>query len=121
MIRQRIFIAAVLCGYAAWVLFFLIRGKVPRSIFKSATGLPCPTTGGWRSLLALCRGDWETSLLYNPFTVIFLLLLAASCFFVVRCLLRREPVLLPPWLAFCWFGSLALAWLAKFLIGPAYW
>ena len=111
----------MLCGYIAWDLFFLVQGKVPRSIFKSLTGLPCPTSGGWRSFRALLRGDLAGSFLYNPFTAVFLLLMLASGVCIVRCLLRKKPILLPPWLAAGWFVSLALAWVAKFLIGPAYW
>ena len=111
----------MLCGYIAWDLYFLVQGKVPRSIFKTLTGLPCPTSGGWRSFRALLRGDWASSLLYNPFTVVFCLLLLGSLVCIVRCLARKKPVLLPPWLACGWFLSLALAWCAKFLLGPAYW
>lgn len=74
-----------------------------------------------RSLKALLRGDLVTSFLYNPFTEIFFLLLFLSAVAVVRCLVHRKPVMLPAWLASVWFVSLALAWVAKFLIGQKYW
>ena len=121
MIRQRIFITAAICGYAIWNLCFLIEGKVPCSVFKAVTGLPCPTSGGWRSFCALLRGDWKTSLLFNPFTLVFCLLMLASCFWGVCCLLLKKKVLLPDWMASGWLLALALAWGAKFLLGPVYW
>lgn len=121
MIRQRIFIAAVICGYLAWNLSFLVQGKVPSSIFKSLTGLPCPTSGGWRSFCALLQGDFRESFLYNPFTGVFLLLLLISVIFILQRLLCKKAVLLPSWLAIVWCVSLVLAWGAKFLLGPAYW
>lgn len=121
MSRQRIFIDAALGGYIAWDLFFLVQGKVPRSVFKVVTGLPCPTSGGWRSLQALVRGNWGESWRFNPFTTVFLALLLASGICIVRCIRRRSVVLLPPWLSTGWFAALALAWGAKFLLGPVYW
>ena len=121
MIRQRIFLAALICGYIAWDLSFLIRGKIPCSIFKSLTGLPCPTSGCWRSLRALSRGEFEKFFLYNPFTAVFLLLLLASAVCIVYCLLRKKPILLTPWLGAAWIVSLALAWITKFLLSPVYW
>lgn len=121
LIRQRTFIAAVLCGYVVWDLYFLIRGEIPPSIFKSVTGLPCPSSGCWRSLRALMRGDWYTSLLYNPFTVVFCLLLLASVVCIARCLALKKSILLPHWLFVAWIVSLVLAWCAKFLLGSEYW
>ena len=43
-------------GYAIWNLFWLAQAKVPPSIFTATTGLPCATTGGTRSVLALLAG-----------------------------------------------------------------
>ena len=85
------------------------------------TGLPCPTTGGVRSLLAMLRGQWHEAFLYNPFTPVFLLLLLGSLYRVFRCLRQGKSVLLPPWLGWAWLIALALAWIAKFVIGPQYW
>ena len=60
-------------------------------------------------------------MLYNPFTVVFCLLMLLSAAWAVRCLVRRKQILLPSWLCLGWFGTLGLAWCAKFLIGPKYW
>lgn len=107
--------------YLLWNGWWIAKWKIPPSIFKSLTGLPCPTTGGTRSMLALCRGDWLQSLLWNPLTLVYLLLLAYSLGSLCRQLLHRERLALRPSVAWMWCASLAVGWVAKFAIGPRYW
>jgi hypothetical protein len=107
--------------YCTWWGVHLATGRLAPSIWSSLTGLPCPTTGFTRSLLALMAGDFRESLLLNPLTTVFLLLLALS----LACLAwkwkeRRRLVLSPP-LAALWAVTLVAAWAFKFLLGPKYW
>lgn len=39
-------------------------------LFHRLTGLSCPTCGTTRGLLALARGDWRASFLWNPMTMV---------------------------------------------------
>jgi hypothetical protein len=38
-------------------------------LFHRLTGHPCPTCGTTRGLLAMARGDWKRSFLWNPLTM----------------------------------------------------
>jgi hypothetical protein len=108
-------------GYLAWNAFHLARGRVPPSIFFSVTGLPAPSTGATRALLALSEGRFVDSLLWNPLLGAYLALFAASAWYLVSNYLRLRRLLLPGWLAAAWFGSLLLGWILKFILGPRYW
>ena len=112
---------AAFAGYVLWNLFWLARGAIPPSILLYCTGLPCPTTGVCRSLLALRHGHYRLALLLNPLTMPYLALLAASALILLRQFVRRQRLLLPGFLAWCWTASLSLGWAAKFLLGRAYW
>ncbi len=119
--KQNVFIAILLSGYGVWNLFFLFQGKIPPSIFKSITGLPCPTTGGVRSVLAYKNGLFLEGFLYNPFSLIYIFLLLYSIIWIIYCLYRKKRVLLPNWLCNTWLITLGLGWVIKFIIGPQYW
>jgi hypothetical protein len=44
--------------------------QLPRCAFKTITGLPCPTCGVTRTVIALSRGDVERGLFMNPLAAI---------------------------------------------------
>jgi hypothetical protein len=60
---------ALFVVYIAWNVFWLSHAKVPPSLFQTLTGLPCPTTGGTRSLRQMCQRNWRESLRYNSMTL----------------------------------------------------
>jgi hypothetical protein len=65
---------AVLAG-AAWSVAALAAGAVGGSspcLLRHATGLPCPTCGGTRSVLAAAHGDVPASLAANPLVLVLL-------------------------------------------------
>lgn len=97
-------------GYVAWNIHWLASARIPPSILTELTGIPCPTTGGTRSLLALLEGDWSSSLSYNAMTVPLILLLGMTMIQVSR---RR---VVDPWLGKAWLGVLGLAWVLKLLV-----
>jgi hypothetical protein len=107
--------------YVGWNLAWLLRGRIPDSLLHSFTGWPCPTTGGIRSLRAFFAGHLTDSLLYNPLTGVYLLLLVLTGCALWRQLSRRHSWSLPPALAWGWCAALMTGWLLKFVLGPAYW
>lgn len=70
MTRNKLYLllsCACILGYL-W-LFFSSRfpGKeVPVCLFKWMYGIPCPSCGSTRGMLALYRGEWEEAFRWNP-------------------------------------------------------
>ena len=60
--------------------------QLPRCSFKTITGLPCPTCGITRTVIALSRGDLERGFFMNP-------LAAAACAAALLYLLYAAAVL----------------------------
>jgi hypothetical protein len=112
---------ASFAAYMAWNIVWLVSGKLPSSMLLAILGIPCPTTGLTRSLASLLHGDFRASLLWNPFTIPFLILLALSLHALSLAALRKKELLLPKWMAAAWYAVLVMAWLSKFLLGRAYW
>jgi hypothetical protein len=44
--------------------------QLPRCAFKTITGLPCPTCGVTRTIIALSRGDVDRAVFLNPLATI---------------------------------------------------
>lgn len=57
-------------------------------LFKSATGLPCPSCGTTRSLLLLLQGDLQGALFVNPLGIAAAIALAAVPVWILIDLLR---------------------------------
>ena len=108
-------------AYLVWNVVWLTSGKTPPSILRSLIGLPCPTTGCTRSLVALVHGDLRAALLWNPFTVPILILLSLSLATLLFAALRKRALVLPKLFGFAWLTVLLLAWISKFVLGRAYW
>jgi hypothetical protein len=112
---------AVFIVYCLWSAYWLVQGRLPPALFLGLTGWPAPTTGLTRSLLALGRGNWRTSLGYNAMTVPLVVLLFASLGWpAVQCA-RRQRVALPQWMVWAWLAVLAIAWALKLAGPPGYW
>jgi hypothetical protein len=107
--------------YLAWNAAWIARGRIPPSILKAMTGIPCPTTGGYRSFVALCRGEFVQSFLYNPMMLVYLLLSCYSLAVLCRQRIHRERLVLRPFIAWMWCASLLIGWAAKFALGRQYW
>lgn len=107
--------------YLGWNFFWLAQRRLPPSLFRAATGWPCPTTGGTRSLAALLDGDWSLSLRLNAMTVPILALLVLSLGWLAAQAVRRRRLRLPQALFWAWLSVLALAWVLKLAGGSQYW
>jgi Protein of unknown function (DUF2752) len=99
-------------------LLHLLQGHLAPSLLTTWTGLPCPTTGGTRSLLAYADGQWLEGFYWNPFSLPLLALALLSLGYLLR---LRTPHHLPPWLGSSWLVTLTLAWLTKFILGSQWW
>lgn len=108
-------------AYVAWNAAWMAVGRIPPSALRAILGIPCPTTGCTRSIVALVHGNLHASLAWNPFTTPILILLAVSLQALFVAGLRKKELILPRWMGNAWLGVLLAAWAAKFLLGPAYW
>jgi len=107
--------------YGSWNVFWLTRAEVPPGMLQYFTGLPCPTTGGTRSLLAILEGDVAESLRWNPLTLAYLALTLASIACLVGRCRRGHGLLLPRALGHVWIVTLGIGWIVKLAMGPASW
>lgn len=107
--------------YLVWNAAWIAGRQIPPSIMKSILGLPCPTTGGYRSFIAFCDGNFAQSFLFNPMMLAYLLLFGYSISVLLRQIFKRERLVLSPFIAWLWFLSLGIGWAAKFALGKKYW
>ena len=107
--------------YLAWNAVWIAHGRIPPSILRAVGGVPCPTTGGYRSFIALCRGEFVQSFLYNPLMPVYLLLFGYSMAVLLRQWFHRERLVLSPSIVWMWYASLLIGWAAKFALGRQYW
>jgi hypothetical protein len=117
----RSFALGAFAFYLVWNVAWIASGRIPPSILREIAGIPCPTTGGYRSFVALCHGELVQSFLYNPLTLVYILLFSYSMAVVVRQLIDRKRLVLRPFVAWAWGASLLVGWAAKFVLGRQYW
>lgn len=115
---ERMVAVVALAGYSGWNVYWLARGQVPPSLWVAATGTPCPTTGGCRSLMALARADLVGSLYWNPMTVPLVAMLAGTAVFVIHDLARARTPAFSDRYALGWILILGIAWAFKLAL---YW
>jgi hypothetical protein len=70
--------------YVGWNLYFLGSGRIPPSILYHFTGVPSPTTGCVRALVALFEFRLLDSARLNPFLLVFLAMLLLTPRHVLR-------------------------------------
>lgn len=86
---------------------------LPPCLFHAATGVPCPTCGGTRALLALGRLDALGALAFNPLVALAALafLLGGLAALVLALRGKGVPDVPPrPWLRAAAAAALALNW-----------
>lgn len=107
--------------YLAWNAVWIAHGRIPPSILRAIGGIPCPTTGGYRSFIALCRGEFVQSFFYNPLMLVYVLLFCYSMAALFQQWIHRKRLVLSPLIAWMWCASLLIGWAAKFALGRQYW
>ena len=122
-VRSRIKTIALIAfgGYVLWNATWLLRGCTPPSILTFCTGLPCPTTGMTRSVLALSRGDMQSFFLFNPLTSVYVALTGISAVMLLRRFLQTREAILPASVGWAWLLVLVTGWITKFALGSKYW
>src|ERR1700761_6262851 len=80
--------------YVFWNVVWITSGRVPPSMLQAFTGIPCPTTGCTRSVLASFQGHWSEAFLWNPFTLVYGLLFAWSAAVLAAQLLKHRRLAL---------------------------
>jgi len=100
MVRNKLYAilaAACAAGYT-WLLLTYYRNISNESdfgvcLFKQVTGIPCPSCGSTRSVLALLRGDFAGALFWNPFGILIILILIISpVWMIYDIVLRKESL-----------------------------
>ncbi|MEY3577428.1 MAG: hypothetical protein RL394_1011 [Bacteroidota bacterium] len=62
----------------------------PVCVFKKATGIPCPSCGATRSMIALINGDFLKAVLWNPIGLLLLGGLAIFPFWLLHDLALKK-------------------------------
>ena len=106
---------SLLAVYISWNVYWLASGAVPPSMLTGLTGLPSPTTGGTRSVMALLDGDLARSLYFNPMTLPLIGLMAVT---VGQIAVKRRG---DDWLVTAWVVLLSVAWVIKLLSPSVTW
>ena len=100
MVRNKLYAilaAACAAGYT-WLLLTYYRNISNESdfgvcLFKQVTGIPCPSCGSTRSVLALLKGDFAGALFWNPFGILIMLILIISpVWMIYDIVLRKESL-----------------------------
>lgn len=92
-----ILLSLSLAGYC-WVGFHWLQTDHAEEstvcIFKQITGIPCPSCGTTRSVLALLQGNYQEAFFINPLGFLaVLLLLVIPCWISLDILLKTESLL----------------------------
>jgi len=85
-------------------------------VFRSLTGIPCPTCGTTRAATAFLQGDVMTAFINNPLATLAGLLFVVGAPIAVIWTTARWPVPslpnpLPPWIRIAAVGLIAANWL----------
>ena len=89
-------------------------------VFKSLTGLPCPTCGYSTAIGCFIGGDFLHSFLHNPGWIFWLALQLVLVYLGIRSVLTGRQAVLPLRLVLVLAVFILLNWAAKFVIGSEY-
>jgi hypothetical protein len=64
-------------------------------IFKNITGVPCPSCGSTRATVLLLHGEFQKSVLINPFGIITNILILLSIAWMIRDIIKENETFLP--------------------------
>ena len=89
-------------------------------IFKSITGLPCPTCGYSTAIGCLLNGNIAHSFLHNPAWIFWIALQVGLVFIGIKSIVTGRQAVIPVKLIVALAIILVLTWIAKFIIGPEF-
>ena len=89
-------------------------------IFRSITGLPCPTCGYSSAIGCLLSGNIGHSFLHNPAWIFWLALQVGLVFIGIKSMITGRQAIIPHRLIAALSVILVLSWAAKFIIGSDY-
>lgn len=114
---EKLLASIALAAYCLWNAYWLAQSRLAPSILTALTGLPCPTTGGHRGIVALARGDLLGSLCWNPFAIPIAAFFCTTVVFALREIVRRRRPYLGSGFAYGWLFLLGIAWVCKLVEG----
>jgi hypothetical protein len=93
--RKKLYITILLAAAFGYIWIFLnfygiISPSVTTCLFKTMTGLPCPSCGATRSALEICHGHFLQGLLLNPIGYIITMMLLIIPGWIVKDLISDE-------------------------------
>lgn len=89
-------------------------------IFKTITGLPCPSCGYSTAIGCLLAGDLGHSFLHNPGWIFWLALQILLVYIGLRSILTGRQAIIPGRLIIPLVVLILLTWAGKFIIGSEY-
>ena len=89
-------------------------------IFRSITGLPCPTCGYSTAIGCLLSGNIGHSFLHNPAWVFWLALQVGLVFIGIKSMITGRQAVIPVKFIVALAVIMVLTWAAKFIIGPGF-
>jgi len=89
-------------------------------LFKSLTGLPCPTCGYSTAIGCLIGGDILHSFLHNPGWIFWIALQVLLVFIGIKSIVTGRQIAIPGRLVLILAVLILLTWAAKFVIGSEY-
>lgn len=122
-------LAGCLAGYG-WLLHTVDhpQNELTVCLVKNVTGLPCPSCGSTRAVVALAQGDWWGALEWNPLGVLVALILLIAPVWIAYDMgngkatlynfsLRAETFLQQKWVAIPAVLLVLLNWIWNFSKG----
>lgn len=89
-------------------------------LFKSITGLPCPSCGYSTAIACLISGDVGHSFLHNPGWIFWLALQALLVYLGIRSIFTGRQMVITGRMIIPMALLIILTWIAKFVIGTEY-
>lgn len=89
-------------------------------LFKSITGLPCPSCGYSTAIGCMLSGDVGHSFMHNPGWIFWVVLQLTLVYIGIVSVIKGRQSIIPGKLIIPLAGLIILTWIAKFVIGPEY-
>ncbi|OIQ18631.1 MAG: hypothetical protein BM557_06820 [Flavobacterium sp. MedPE-SWcel] len=106
MTKKKLYIIlsiGLIAGYT-WLVYLLFRDNskqgLPACFIKNTTGVPCPSCGNTRSVLAIIKGNFIDAILINPLGIIIATIMVVSPFWLLYDITSKKDTLYKSYLKF---------------------